>query len=241
MRRRRSLLLLALVALACYLGCESLRVWQRLRRAGALGPVATGRHRLGRGAELHLWVMGDSLGAGYGASDFSASLVGVVARGLVADGHEVVVDDVAAAGATMADVLAQPLPPSPADVILVTAGSNDLLRLRGAGALRRDSAAAVARLAPHGERVVIAGPGVIADATAIPFALRPLYRWLRPSYVAAMRAATAGGAAVHVDPAAGAEALGDYRATVSDVDGFHLSDAGHRWWGERILAALAGR
>jgi lysophospholipase L1-like esterase len=252
--------LIGLGALVSYPAFEALRIARLARRSRALLPVAQGRHgvapdrvapdrvapdrvapdRVGDGPRFELWAMGDSLAAGYGASSFEASFVGRVAQGL-SDGHEVLVTDVARSGATMAEVLEQPLPTARVDLVLVAAGSNDLVRLAGAAALLRATAGVVTRLTAVADRVVVVGPGVVADAGLIPWVARPLYRLLRPSYVAAMTSAVADyPTAIYVDPAAGtATSSSAYGNTVSAADHFHLSDEGHRWWADRILAALA--
>lgn len=45
-----------------------------------------------------------------------------------------------------------------------------------------------------------------------------------------------------MDPCGDIESLSEeeIEETISDVDNFHLSDAGHAWWAHRILAELAG-
>ena len=241
MRAARGVAVGLAAAAAGYGAWEVARVRDLIRRSRTLDAVATGRHELGVGPELLLWVMGDSAALGHGAGCFATSLVGRVAAGLSA-GRRVIVENVAVSGAKTAQVLAQPLPPRRAGLVLVTAGSNDLARLASPAAVGDATARVLGRVAPLAERVVVTGPGVIADAGLAPHAVRPLYRWLRPRYLAAMAAAAAAVPnAVHVDPAEGVEALAraEYLAAVSEVDRFHLNDAGHRWWADRVLAALA--
>lgn len=240
-RSRRWIAGWAMAGIAGYVGFETLRVRGLIARSRALSPVAFGQHRVGEGRELSFWVMGDSLAAGYGASSFATSLVGRVASGLAA-GRAVVVTNVAVSGATMNEVLAQPRPTDPVDLLMVVAGSNDLVQLKGAGDLQHATIRLISQLGPGAGRTVVVGPGVVADAGLIPVPARPLYRWLRPRYVSAIAAAVAGQPkALHVDPATGAASLAHlYGPTVSAVDQFHLSDEGHRWWADRILVALAG-
>lgn len=222
-----------------YVTFESLRVSQLVRRARQLPSVAEGIHRLGDGPTFRLWVAGDSLGAGHGASRFETSIAGRVAADF-AKSRSVVVTNVSVSGARMAEVLDQPLPTTKQDLIVVVAGSNDLVRWAGAAELERATRAVIERLRPWTQRLVLIGPGVVANAGLIPAPARPFYALFRPRYVAAMRAGVGGEPdVIHVDPDDTTPAFRAGRGdTVSAVDRFHLSEEGHRWWADRILQEL---
>lgn len=236
----RSFLALALVALGGYASFEILRIRHLIGESQRLEAVAEGTRRLGSGPTFRLWIAGDSLAAGYGASSFQASFAGRLASRL-ARSRSVVVTNVAEKGARMEDVLAQPSPDEPQHLVVVAAGSNDLVRFSGAGELERATREVADRLETFAPRVVFIGPGVVSGAGLIPYAARPLYALLRPRYLEAMRSAIGQrNGALHVDPVDVPPGFEQgYGDTTSEVDRFHLSDEGHRWWADRILNDLA--
>ncbi len=209
------------------------------QRSKSLEAVSLGERELGAGPPLTVFVAGDSLGAGLGASSFETSIAGLVALDF-AHSHRVLYRNVSRSGARLADVGQQPVPDREQDLVLLVAGSNDLFHFTGADQTRSDARSTLARYKPLATTLVLIGPGVVHDAGAIPLIVRPLYAAKRPSYVEALRAACAEVGALYVDPAEVApqfdEEPGD---TVSRIDRFHLSDDGHRWWARRILDELA--
>lgn len=239
------LVLIVLSLLAAYLLLQVAWTGWCVLRSKTLEPVAVGERDVGdEGSPFVLFVTGDSVGSGYGASSFETSLAGRVARHF-ARGRTVAYRNTSVSGAKMADLEEQSLPEGKADLVLLSAGSNDLLHFTGADDLRESARKVLARYAPHVPkgRLVLIGPGVVHRAGADPLVVRPFHEARRPAYVEALRAACDEVGAVYVDPAVGMAGKSDREIaeTVSDVDHFHLSDAGHAWWAGRVLAELGER
>lgn len=103
-------------------------------------------------------VLGDSMSQGVGASTPDRGLVGVLHERLAAAGHELVVVNLSATGARVADVLDQQLPvlerlpPGGAgpDLVSVLVGSNDLFGGRGVSRALPGAMAELADRLPDG-------------------------------------------------------------------------------------------
>lgn len=230
-----SLGILAVVYVVLQTAWTGWSIW----RAQSLEPVALGERGLGSGSPFRMFVAGDSAAAGFGASRFESSFAGRIARRL-AERHDVTYRNVSVSGARMADLLNQTLPEERQDLIILSAGSNDLLHFTGTDDLERSTRRVLGRYLPKTRRLVLVGPGMIHEAGADPLVLRPLHRLWRDDYVEALRRAAAAEGAEYVDPARGAGELSrsELEATVSEVDHFHLSDEGHRWWALEIAETL---
>ena len=212
-----------------------------IRKSRSLEPVAVGQRTLGAGDELvSVFVTGDSAGAGFGATSWETSFIGRVALSLAED-QRVEVRNTSVSGARMADAATHPLPDRPVDLVILSAGSNDLLHLTGADELQRAALEVLERYGEVAGRVAVIGPGMIHGAPADPLVLRVVHWLRRPAYVEALRRAAAEAGAIYVDPCGDMDSLTEKQIeeTVSDVDNFHLSDAGHAWWAQRILTELS--
>lgn len=232
-------LLLTAVGAAVLLatGCT---VW-RLGEARALARASEPFQQRPPAPALKLLVVGDSTGVGTGASAPAFSVAGLLGaayprlaiHNLARDGarFEEVPQQLAASGAQA---------PEGWDLILISAGGNDVIRGTDSAALAqvldRSFAAAQARLA-RGGRVLVQPPGNVGHA---PFFLPPLSS-LMNSRAAEMHAevraaATRHGVAV-VDMARPRDADPFVqRPELNASDGLHPSDAGYRVWRDELLA-----
>lgn len=220
-----------------------------LARSGSRLPdLELGLDRAGPGRRL-VW-LGDSTAAGVGASTASGALPSQVADGLGAAGtsaadrpgsRDVSVSVVAVSGARVADVLADQVPKVAAlrpDLVLISVGANDTIRLTGRGAFRR-TYEKVIRALPAGVPVVLLG---VPDMGAIPrFAqpLRAVAGWRGRHLDAEVRRVAAATGAVYADIAGPTGPLfrrnpGRYFA----ADDFHPSDAGYGLWADAVLKVL---
>lgn len=83
---------------------------------------------------MRLLIVGDSTAVGTGASSPASSLAGLLAEQY----PRLWIDNRARDGAKFADVLQQLSGPERFDMVLVQAGGNDVIRMRGMDALRED-------------------------------------------------------------------------------------------------------
>lgn len=180
---------------------------------------------------LRLLVVGDGTALGSGASAPERSVAGLIGRDYPLLG----IDNRAESGARYADVLEQLRQASgPYDLLLVQAGSNDVLRSTERDALHADIERVVRRARELAPRVVLVAGTNLGNA---PFFAPPLSWWMtrRSELVRDLVATVARRHGAHVvdlffegvdDPL-----MHDPRLLAGD--GLHPSDAGYaRWWQE---------
>src|SRR5690606_4129525 len=112
-------------------------------------------------ASLRLLIVGDSTGVGTGASAPQNSLAGLLAQAF----PRLHIDNLAQDGATFEDVVQQ-LQRDPAryDAVLIQAGGNDVIRLRGDDAIRADIERAIALAARRAGHVLVMPAGNVGNA-----------------------------------------------------------------------------
>lgn len=189
---------------------------------------------------LRLLVVGDSTAVGTGASSPQASVAGLLAQAF----PRLLIDNRARDGATVAQVLAQLGGDERFDMVLVMAGGNDVVRLRGLHALRRDLQRVLRRAGERSALVVLMPPGNVGNA---PFFFPPV-SWLMTWRSRQLQALAREAAAPQ-----GATVVNLFRERADDPfvqqpwlnarDGLHPADAGYQvWWRELMQqAALAQR
>jgi lysophospholipase L1-like esterase len=128
------------------------------------------------GMTLRLAVLGDSIGAGQGASRPRDALCARLKRGLDAHGFETNGHVFAVGGARSSDLRAQvdrAVPWAP-DVAVVVIGANDLSHRTPADQAAGDLGDAVRRLRQSGAEVVVAPAPDLSSVPHVPLTLRPL-------------------------------------------------------------------
>lgn len=184
--------------------------------------------------------LGDSTGAGVGASRVETALPTKVVRGL---GRSVRLRVLAMSGARVRDVLRQQLPRVAAlhpDVVVVGVGGNDVTHLTPRSlfeGLYEVMLRAIESLRPT--TVVVIGVGDFGTVPRIPQPLRALTGWRGRRFDDVIRRAALESGAAYVDlygqtgPRFGHDPDRFY-----SEDGFHPSDEGYRIWTDVILDVL---
>ncbi len=182
---------------------------------------------------LRIFIAGDSLAAGVGASRFENSLAGRIAIAFAKRNH-VILTNTAKSGGRMKDIT---VPRQKQDIAIIVASSNDLYHFTNKKRFEHSAHSALRLCSAAAKKVVLVGPGDIGGATAIPIVLKPFYNMQRPKYAAIMRKA-----ALKYQNAAFANpmefSMKPYGRTEA-VDGFHPNDSGHKFWADIILSAIA--
>lgn len=218
---------LLLLVLAAGVVLVAARTVKNLRESVELARLSEPLQHAPRGARMRLLIVGDSTGVGTGASDKRRSVAGLLAR----EFPRLHIENRSSDGATLADVSRQLAWPGQFDMVLVQAGGNDVIRLRGLDALRSDVDRIGLLARERADQVVIMPAGNIGNA---PFFRAPLSWWMtwrsRQMHHIVREAAEQHGL-VYVglfheydaDPFVSQPEL-----TASD--GLHPSDAGYRAW-----------
>jgi lysophospholipase L1-like esterase len=205
----------------------------------AAGPT---RGRIGRGEPLRLLAIGDSIIAGVGARRIEHSTVMHAARfmsGRLAREIHWHASGMIGAGARRVRCEAVPmLPEQPFDVILVSVGVNDVLRLERSGRFRRQLLKLIRELKRHSPHAVIGYLG-LPPLDRFPKLRRPL-RWMVGQRIRRFDT-IAREAIARVPNAFHIPVSFSPRPRMFSDDGLHPSETSQRRLGKIIAGALTPR
>ena len=208
--------------------------------AGPPLPTAAPAGPPGTPVDTVVW-LGDSTGAGIGASGLAGALPEQAAAEI---GRPVRMTVLARSGDRVADVLHHQLPALAVirpTVVFITVGANDTTHLTSRGAFRRDYERVLAGLPPGVRRVVILGVPDMGAPPRLAQPLRAVAGWRGRSLdrdVRHLAARTAG--AVYVDIAGETgPAFRAHPATYFARDRFHPNDAGYALWARAVARTEA--
>jgi lysophospholipase L1-like esterase len=187
--------------------------------------------------------LGDSTGAGVGASSVETALPTEVARGLR---RSVRLRVLASSGARVKDVLLQQLPlvrELRPDVVVVGVGGNDVTHLTPRGLFEGLYDSLLRSIQSVGPATVVTiGIGDFGTVPRISQPLRALTGWRGRWFDDVIRNVAGRRGAAYVDLyGRTGPAFGHDPATFYSADGFHPSDEGYRIWAEAILDVLGPR
>lgn len=182
-----------------------------------------------------LLIVGDSTAVGTGASRPEVSLAGLLAQAF----PQLLIDNRSQDGATIADLQSQLSGDDHFDMVLVMAGGNDVIRLRGMEALHSDIERVAQRARQRADLVVLMPAGNVGNA---PFFLAPVswfMTWRSRKLHAFVREASNRQSVRYVNLFH--ESADDpfvLQPRLNAADGLHPSDAGYRvWFGELMAQA----
>jgi lysophospholipase L1-like esterase len=220
--------------IAVVVGVGARTAW-RLHEAAELIRLSSPLQRDPVQPALRLLIVGDSTAVGTGASVPHASVAGLLGQAF----PRLQIVNRARDGATFSAVLAQLRGSEPFDMVLVMAGGNDVVRLRGLGALQADVERVTHRAQQRADLVVLMPAGNVGNS---PFFVAPiswLMTWRSRRLHHFVDEAAARHGSVRVDLFR--EAADDpfvLRPELNAADGLHPSDAGYRlWFGELMVQA----
>ena len=230
--RRRRVITMAILAGAVLAATSGCAVW-RVQRAAELARASEPFQNNPDNPTLRVLIVGDSTAVGTGASSGSESLAGLMAR----QRPQTLIENRARDGARFADVLAQLVGEQRFDTVIVQAGGNDVIRLRGLVVMQGDIDRVADRAREIAGTVVLMPAGNVGNA---PFFFAPVSWWMTQRSRAMHRfvqqaAARTGAVYVNLfherdnDPFVSNPAL-------NASDGLHPSDAGYAVWFEQLQA-----
>jgi lysophospholipase L1-like esterase len=190
---------------------------------------------------LRVVVLGDSTAAGVGVDATGETVGGRLATLLAATGRRVILDGVGVSGSRAADLRTQvsrALLHGRPDIAVVLVGANDATHVTSLDDIRRDLAAAVARLRDADVAVVVGTCPDLGAARAFAQPLRELVAWSGRRVAGAERDAVRAAGGVAVDLAARTGPV--FRAdpgTLSE-DEFHPSADGYDLWALALYPAV---
>lgn len=211
------------------------RTGWRLHQSVELTRLSTPLQRLLAQPSLRLLIVGDSTAVGTGATAAGASVAGLLAQHF----PQLQIENRSRDGAMFAELQDQLGGDERWDMVLVMAGGNDVVRLRGLAALQGDVERVTERARQRAGLVVLMPAGNVGNA---PFFWAPL------SWLMAWRSRQLHNFASQAARRHGAVFVNLFREPADDpfvrrpelnaADGLHPSDAGYRvWWGELMAQA----
>ncbi len=197
----------------------------------------------GEGGPLMLVVLGDSTGAGVGASDVDHAYPRLVARMLAAEaGRPVELRVLSVSGARVGDVLTGQLQHVVAlnpDLVLLVVGGNDVVHLTRRSSARRDLREVIQRCSRTGARLVVAGVPAMGTTRRVAEPLRSLIRLVAHRLDRVWREETSAADAVRVELAAETGPAFAADGTLFSDDLFHPSDRGYALWARVLDGGVA--
>lgn len=214
----------------------------QLRRAAprlepAAGPVAGA---VGEGRDLRLIAIGDSIVAGVGAGRSDNAIAGATAASAAPLlGARISWQSIGKIGATTEKIrqrLVPRLPEDPADILVVSAGVNDLTSLHRTGRFAQNLGGLLDTLRLHSPRAVIAVTGIppLHGFPALPDPLRRVFGLRGKTFDAVIRRETEHRDRVRHIPL-------DFEPTPDkfSADGFHPSAESYSYFGAITAEAIA--
>jgi lysophospholipase L1-like esterase len=185
------------------------------------------------GATRRLLIAGDSTAVGTGASSPAHSLAGLIAQ----QQPRLLIENRARDGALFADVAEQLLRPGRFDAVLVQAGGNDVIRLRGADDMRADIERVLEAARQRADVVVLMPAGNVGNA---PFFFAPWSWWMTRRAREMHRLAESASARADATYVKLFQEREDdpfvRQPELNASDGLHPSDAGYRVWWQQLQA-----
>ena len=191
---------------------------------------------LGRGKEISILFLGDSITAGTGTNSFDQTLVYKITKNL-SDKNNVKIKNLAISGNKVADLLKDDVPPK-SDYTIIFIGSNDLFHFTKMENFEDSTKKVLDKWADSADKVILIGPANVGGASAIPIFMKPFYFFMMPKYGKTLEKVSKNYPNVkYVYPGEYMEMLKRYGNTEA-IDGFHPNENGNSFWADVILKNL---
>ncbi|HVT01240.1 MAG TPA: SGNH/GDSL hydrolase family protein [Patescibacteria group bacterium] len=229
-------LLIILAILLLYIILQALYSGYYFYKSRSLSKkVYVGNYTFGdKGPSYSLFVAGDSVGAGVGATSFETSLAGRLAREL-SKTKRVNVTNKSVSGYRMHNLVSGPIPDEKQNLVLLVISSNDVFNFVNLRDFKESTSKVISRYSKLGDKVIIIGPGRIFDTDALPFFMRPVYKYFGTKYAEIIsNQASSYPNVIYVNPYAAAP-LGKRYGYTGASDKFHPNDEGYRFWFDLVM------
>lgn len=208
------------------------------RKAGILSKKTyTGKREIkNRKPLLKVYVAGDSIGAGVGASSYENSVFGKVYDYLSKE-HSLIFENASVSGHKMADLL-NLNPPQNQDLVILIISSNNVFRITPLDQFEKDTKEVLKMYSKVGKKIIIVGPARLWEASAIPIPARIFYRLIVGNYINKITSVAKNYQnVVHLTPINPPINLPNLGYSLAG-DKFHPNDKGHAYWFEMIKTKL---
>lgn len=180
-----------------------------------------------------LFIAGDSVGAGVGATSFESSVAGRIGNHFATD-HFVKFENVSVSGNKVHDVLNDEIPSEKQNLIVLIVSSNNLFRFTSLTDFQKEVPEMFAKFSPLTDKLILIGPGRIEDSAAIPLVIKPFYKIQGSKYAMILKNSAAKYPNIfYVNPLEHRPEKSKYGNTFAS-DNFHPNDSGHRYWFDMV-------
>lgn len=184
-----------------------------------------------------IFIEGDSVAAGVGASSAKTAIEGRIGEYLSKDKY-VTLQNNSVSGSRMADLLKRKVPAEKRDLIILIISSNDLFHFQNINEFKNSTEKVLELYSPLAKKIIIVGPGRLYDTDAVPFLMKPIYKWKAAEYSKVISDAVGKYTnIVYINPTEAKIKPGEY-SFMGASDHFHPNDEGQRFWFNLIKPAL---
>lgn len=231
--------ILLIIGLFIVLYC--LYSYYRIKKAYSLADVVyTKWADLGKKSnkKFKLFIAGDSIGTGVGATRFENSVAGRIAKYLSKEYH-VILTNSSINGSKIKTLLKSKNPSEKQDLAVIFVSSNDVLRFTKLDDFRQNAAKALEIFSKFSTRLIIIGPANVGTAKFLPLPLRLIYLFRAPKYAEILKEASSKFKnVIYINSLKPAKNLGKYKQIYYSSDMLHPNDEGHKFWFEMIKEYL---
>lgn len=236
----KSMIYVLLFVIAVYLIFQALYTGYFFVKSKSLvGATFAGEKNIGdsNNPKFNLFVDGDSVGAGVGASSFDTSVAGRVAAYYAKNNYVHIINN-SLNGSKMSSLVDKKIPSENQNLTLLIISSNDLFHFTNLGEFKKSTEKVLDKYIKNTDKLIIIGPGRVFDTTSLPFFIKPLYRLQGAKYAKIIESVSKKYPnVIYVNPQNVAVLQSQYGPTDA-VDGFHPNDEGHRFWFDLIKPSL---
>ena len=188
--------------------------------------------------KFRLFIAGDSIGTGVGATCFENSVAGRIAIYL-AKKYQVMLKNASVNGSKVKNLLSIKIPEEKQSLTVIFISSNDLIRFTNLNDFKENAAKALEKFSKFSGKIIVIGPGNVWLAKFLPLPLRIIYLLRGPKYADALKEASAKFRnAIYINSLTPSKSLGKYRQSYYSSDKFHPNDEGYKFWFEMVKEYL---
>ena len=187
--------------------------------------------KVGKGKVLKVFMSGDSIAAGVGASSFGTSTSGRLVNYL-SDNYYVDFVNEADSGTRMVDLIKKRLSGEKQDLIVLVVSSNDVFHFTDLEKFEEAAKRVLDKYSRLTDKLVLVGPGKVSTAPVLPLPVRYLYKIRESKYADVLeKEARQYSNVIYIKPT-------DPPKGTFAADKFHPNDEGHKVWFEAIKSAI---
>ncbi len=193
----------------------------------------------GQSKNLNYVVLGDSLSAGVGASQYQNTWPYLFAKQLLKNNSQITMNNFSFAGAQTNDVIKAQIPqisnlPDHPDVITVLIGINDLHNLKSTSEFKENYQQIIAHIKTTRAKIILVNIPYLASPQVVNFPYNILLNWRTEQYNQIIKQISQNYNLEYIDLYSATKQIFSSDPSLYSSDGFHPNDQGYQLWGDSI-------